>query len=121
MTQALNRSLGLAALLVSGFLVGCGGDSGSSNSAPPQPMLMPSDPDVAATYQQTCKSCHGAGYAGAPKTGDKAAWEPRMAKGMDVLVENTINGINGMPPLGTCMDCSAEEFEPLIRFMATGE
>jgi cytochrome c5 len=30
-----------------------------------------------------------------------------------------INGFGGMPPLGMCMDCSAEEFEALIVFMAS--
>jgi cytochrome c5 len=41
-----------------------------------------------------------------------------MAKGMDTLLDNTINGYKGMPPLGMCMDCGEEEFEALIRFMA---
>lgn len=102
--------------------IGCsGGDNQDGNSAAPQKAPMPADPDLASTYLQTCKSCHGNGYAGAPRTGDVAAWQPRMAKGMDVLVENTINGINGMPPLGMCMDCSEEDFIPLIEFMASGK
>ena len=43
----------------------------------------------------------------------------RMQKGMDVLVNNVISGIGGMPPYGLCMDCSADEFEALIEFMAS--
>jgi cytochrome c5 len=35
-----------------------------------------------------------------------------------VMLEHTVNGYNGMPPLGACMDCSEKEFEALIRFMA---
>ena len=50
-------------------------------------------------------------------TGDRAAWSARMDKGMNVLVDNVINGIGGMPPLGMCMDCGADEFEALILFM----
>jgi hypothetical protein len=52
--------------------------------------------------------------------GDKAAWAPRMDKDMSVLVDNVVNGFGGMPPFGLCMDCSAEQFEALIEFMAAG-
>ena len=41
--------------------------------------------DVEARYNKTCVVCHAAGTANAPKTGDAAAWEPRLAKGMDAL------------------------------------
>ena len=41
-----------------------------------------------------------------------------MEKGMNTLVDNVVNGFGGMPPFGLCMDCSAEEFEALILFMA---
>ena len=34
-----------------------------------------------------CKACHGAGLAGAPKTGDRAAWGPRLAQGKATLYE----------------------------------
>jgi cytochrome c5 len=44
-----------------------------------------------------------------------------MAKGMDTLVDNVVNGFGGMPPFGLCMDCDVAQFEALINFMATGE
>ena len=47
------------------------------------------------------------------------AWQPRLAKGMETLVDNVVSGIGGMPPYGLCMDCNAEQFRQLIRFMAT--
>lgn len=60
--------------------------------------------DGAAVYAQACKLCHDAGIAGAPKTGDKAAWKERITQGRDVLVEHAINGFQGkagmMPPKG---------------------
>ena len=74
-----------------------------------------------AKYQTTCGVCHSSGAAGAPKTHDQAAWEPRMAKGMNSLVDNVVNGFGGMPPFGLCMDCDVAQFEALINFMATGE
>ena len=74
-------------------------------------------PDM-AKYDKSCKVCHDSGAAGAPKTGDAAAWEPRMAKGMDVLVASVNNGLNAMPPKGMCYDCSDDEYKALIEYMA---
>jgi cytochrome c5 len=72
-----------------------------------------------AKYQTTCGVCHSSGAAGAPKTHDQAAWEPRMAKGMDVLVAEVKNGYNAMPPTGLCADCTDEEYKEMIVFMAS--
>ncbi len=47
-----------------------------------------------------CAACHSTGAAGAPKTGDKAQWEPRVAQGFDTLVNHAINGFKGMPARG---------------------
>ena len=46
-------------------------------------------------FQQTCSACHGAGIAGAPKAGDKAAWGPRIAKGKDTLYQHALQGFTG--------------------------
>jgi cytochrome c5 len=55
-------------------------------------------------YSTTCVACHGAGIAGAPKFGDKAAWAPRIAQGQNVLHEHALKGFQGkagmMPPKG---------------------
>ena len=83
--------------------------------------LKPKVPDIAALYERSCRSCHTVAATGAPLTGDKAAWAPRMDKGMDVLLGSVVNGFGGMPPFGLCMDCSTEQFEALIQFMASGE
>ena len=53
-----------------------------------------------ALYTQTCATCHGTGLAGAPKLGDKAAWAPRLALGIDGLTDVAIHGKNAMPPRG---------------------
>ena len=44
--------------------------------------------------------------AGAPILGDIEAWDSRMKKGMDAVMNNVINGVNAMPAKGMCMDCS---------------
>ncbi len=51
-------------------------------------------------YKAVCGACHEAGVAGAPKTGDKAAWAPRIALGLDGLLKSAIAGKNAMPPKG---------------------
>lgn len=73
--------------------------------------------DVENLYKTSCTFCHTSGAAGAPKTGDKAAWAPRMEKGMDTLVANTRKGIGAMPPMGMCNQCSDEDFKALIEYM----
>jgi cytochrome c5 len=51
--------------------------------------------DGNAAYNMACTACHGAGIAGAPKVGDKAAWGPRLAQGKDTLYKHAIEGFTG--------------------------
>ena len=52
------------------------------------------------TYEAVCIACHGAGVAGAPKAGDKAAWSARVAQGKDVLYASALKGKGVMPAKG---------------------
>jgi cytochrome c5 len=70
-----------------------------------------------AIYNKACVACHASGVAGAPKLGDQAGWEPRLALGVDGLLQSAINGKNAMPPRGTCMDCSDDDLKTAIEFM----
>jgi cytochrome c5 len=74
----------------------------------------------ADVYTASCVACHGAGVLGAPKLNDAAGWTPRLEKGMDALLSNAINGINAMPPKGTCMNCSDDEIKAAIEHMIAG-
>ena len=56
--------------------------------------------DGEAVYKQACAACHASGAAGAPKSGDKAAWAPRIKKGEEALVASALKGIGVMPPKG---------------------
>jgi len=71
--------------------------------------------DGKAVYDTKCMMCHMSGAAGAPKFGDKAAWAPRIATGMDAMLASAINGKNAMPPKGTCMDCTDGELKAAIE------
>ena len=99
-------------------LVACGQESPLPEpAAVTQAAAAPSDPKLARLNDQTCKACHTSAGSGAPQAGDAKAWQPRLVQGMPTLLDRTINGYKGMPPLGSCMDCSEAEFEALIRFM----
>ncbi|HUR91011.1 MAG TPA: c-type cytochrome [Ramlibacter sp.] len=69
-----------------------------------------------ALYKQTCVACHGAGVAGAPKFGDKAAWAPRIKEGMDHLVQSAIKGKGAMPPKGGS-SASDAEMRAAVQYM----
>jgi cytochrome c5 len=111
-----------AALAMATLVLNACSDGPSESSAANETksrQLRPTDTQIAAIYDRSCRSCHTIAATGAPLTGDAVAWAPRMAKGMPTLVDNVVGGFGGMPPFGMCMDCSAEEFEALISFMAT--
>lgn len=67
--------------------------------------------------QSVCASCHGAGVLGAPKVGDKAAWEERLEQGLDTVVNYAINGIRAMPPRGGDPSLSDEEVRSAVVYM----
>ena len=58
------------------------------------------------------------GVLGAPKKGDTAAWDERLAKGMDATLKNALNGLNAMPPKGNCANCSDDEILAAIKYMS---
>ena len=70
-----------------------------------------------AVYESKCQTCHASGAAGAPKLGDVAAWESRIAQGADALYAGAINGIGGMPAKGLCFDCSDDEIKAAVDYM----
>jgi len=73
----------------------------------------------AAVYNFSCINCHEYGMAGAPKTGDRAAWSARLAQGNDVLLAHVYEGYKGMPQRGTCTQCSREEVGNALAFMVS--
>ena len=72
-------------------------------------------------YNQACVACHGAGIAGAPKMGDKAAWAARIAQGADTLHTHALQGFQGkggyMPPKGGRTDLSDQSVINAVDYM----
>ncbi|HEX9802299.1 MAG TPA: c-type cytochrome [Gammaproteobacteria bacterium] len=96
------------------------------SQAAPAPMMAAPQGDPAKgkqVYGSICFACHDQGVAGAPKLGDKAAWGPRIAQGMDVLVSHSITGFTGktgtMPPKGGRMDLSDADMANCVAYMVS--
>ena len=112
-----------ACALILVLLAGCGDSnapaSGGERVNPAS--LQPADAALADIYNRSCRSCHATGASQAPLTGVLENWQPRLEQGMDILLDHTINGFGGMPPMGMCFDCDEAQFTALIRFMSGDE
>lgn len=111
MTHRVNRRATALAVLALIALAGCDGDDGSA-------MPVALNAHEAALYRHSCSTCHEDPATGAPQTHDTESWAPRIAKGDGQLLASIVDGFNGMPPLGQCIECTAEEFILLTHFMA---
>ena len=68
-------------------------------------------------YTNACATCHNIGLAGAPKFADASSWGARPDKGIEALTASVKNGLNGMPAMGMCMDCSDDELSSAVQHM----
>ena len=97
-------------------LAGSAPTAGASPAATP----MAASPGE-ATYNKVCFACHAQGIAGAPKFGNAAAWEARIAQGNDTLYKHAIGGFTGsagmMPPKGGAVDMADEDIKGAVDFM----
>ena len=101
----------------------CAGEptAAAIGDSPPSSVASGESFNAEQTYQQSCAMCHNSGMAGAPKLGDDDVWATRLEeKGLPLLVQNAITGINAMPPRGMCMTCSDENIETLVKYL-TGQ
>ncbi|PTD99683.1 c-type cytochrome [Pandoraea apista] len=68
-------------------------------------------------YDTVCMACHASGVMNAPKFGDKAAWAPRIATGIDTLHNAAIKGLNAMPPKGGAANASDDDVKAAVDYM----
>ncbi len=47
-------------------------------------------------YKAQCTTCHATGVAGSPKYGDAGAWGPRIATGLESLLNSALKGKGAM-------------------------
>ena len=74
-------------------------------------------------YKAACVACHGAGIAGAPKTGDKAAWSARIAQGKPTLYIHAVAGFQGkggvMPAKGGNASLPDADVKSAVDYMVS--
>lgn len=71
-----------------------------------------------SVYEASCGACHGAGVAGAPKLGDKAAWGPRIKTGYDALYGSALKGKGAMPAKGGNAGLSDDDVKAAVDYLA---
>ena len=86
-------------------------------SAPAFAATPPAAKQGEATYNKACMACHASGVAGAPKTGDKAVWAPRIKLGKDKLYTTALKGKGAMPPKGGQAALSDADVKAAVDFM----
>jgi len=73
--------------------------------------------DAKQAYADNCAMCHDTGAAPAP--GDKAAWKPLIAQGMETLYKHGIEGTDlGMPPKGGS-SLSDTQFKSVVDYIVS--
>ena len=138
MLDARNKALGIVAALAAGFALAqavpfdtvadiaertrpfgelClqGEDCGGQTAAPAPAAAEGRSGE--AVYAAHCHVCHATGLNDAPKLADAAAWATRLEKGAEALLRVTKEGLNTMPPMGTCMNCTDAELQAAIDYM----
>lgn len=68
-------------------------------------------------YEAGCVACHGAGVAGAPKAGDKAAWAPRLKAGVDAIHASALKGKGAMPAKGGNAALADKEVKAAVDYL----
>ncbi|MFZ3286295.1 MAG: c-type cytochrome [Telluria sp.] len=73
-----------------------------------------------AIYQSICSACHAPEnvMVSSPKAGDTAEWNKRLAKGLDAVTDNAVNGFGAMPPKGGASELSRKQIRLAIQYMA---
>lgn len=96
-----------------------GGDSAAApaGAAKAPPASAPSDPK--AIYASVCIACHAQSVAGSPKTGDKAAWAPRIKTGTDAMVKSVVGGKGAMPAKGGNAALSEADLRGVVEYMVS--
>lgn len=93
----------------------------STTACSPRPDLSQFDLEKGkAVYNNICIACHLAGMpSAAPKVGNRAAWSPRIAQGVNVLFDHALHGFNDMPAKGGHENLSDAEVHHAVAYMVS--
>ena len=70
-------------------------------------------------YEEVCAGCHEEGLNGAPRTGDRAAWDERSWLWEAVLFEHARTGYGDMPAKGGAEDLDEATVTKAAEYMLT--
>ena len=68
-------------------------------------------------YNSKRAGCHASGLMEAPKYASLEDWSTRIDLGLEKLTLSAIAGKGGMPPRGTCMDCTDNEIKVTVQYI----
>lgn len=68
-------------------------------------------------YEKNCSTCHASGKEGAPRLGDKKAWQTTINAGFIDTYVNVVTGRKGHLPRGACPQCTDGELKAAIKYM----
>jgi cytochrome c5 len=88
----------------------------AATATPAETVAFDGSLDAQMIYTSVCSACHATGAAGAPVPGTEAMAQ-RTEKGIDVLMQSALNGLNAMPARGGRPDLSDEQIRVVIEFM----
>jgi cytochrome c5 len=81
------------------------------------PSAAPASKVGETTYNGLCMGCHATGALQAPKFGDKGAWAPRIATGIESLYTSALKGKNSMPAKGGNPALSDADIKATVDYM----
>lgn len=127
----MNPTKLLLILSCTAALIACGEKPTDTAAPPVAPVAAPATAPASTpavenavgkkAYVAVCAMCHAAGVAGAPKPGNKADWDPRIAQGNDTLYKHTIEGFTGakgmMPARGASNTLTDDELKAAVDYM----
>ena len=70
-----------------------------------------------SVFNHTCLTCHGNSVRDAPRVGDMHVWQPRLAQGLDVLIQHALDGHGRMPAKGGYSTLTDHEVSSAVAYV----
>jgi cytochrome c5 len=70
-----------------------------------------------SVFNRICLTCHGNSVHDAPRVGDMHVWQPRLAQGLDVLIEHALDGHGRMPAKGGYSTLTDHEVNSAVAYV----
>ena len=104
--------------------------AGTPTASPPGEKISPAEVDASSAvsdkydlvlgksvFNSVCLTCHGNSVRDAPRVGDMHVWQPRLAQGLDVLVEHALDGHGRMPAKGGYSTLTDHEVSSAVAYV----